>query len=222
MNEKYEDIKTLIKDSNSIKLNIENVINKNYILSNHDLVAIVGELSCILNKVTEILAELDTRLVKSCDTKSYDKFLSAEDIDPENDAKLAKEYEDTQPNLAEVKATDVYNATVSILDELGMPAHLSGYVYMISAVKRLFYKAPNANHQLTTTLYPAIAKEFNSTPTRVERAIRHIIEVTFSNMDEETLKKYFGASVPKSKGRPTNAHFIYTITKIIRRELCGF
>lgn len=221
MNEKYEDIKTLIKDSNSIKLNIENVINKNYILSNHDLVAIVGELSCILNKVTEILAELDTRLVKSCDTKSYDKFLSAEDIDPENDT-ANNEIQDMGVQAHEIKAIDVYNATVSLLDELGMPAHLSGYVYVISAVKRLFYKGPNANHQLTTTLYPAIAKEFNSTPTRVERAIRHIIEVTFKNIDEETWKKYFGASVPKDKGRPTNAHFIYTITKIVRRELCGF
>ena len=102
-------------------------------------------------------------------------------------------------------------ATVTeIIHEIGVPAHIKGYQYLREAII-LTVEDMDVITAVTKVLYPAVAKSFNTTPSRVERAIRHAIEVAWDRGDLETLQKYFGYTVSNTKGKPTNSEFIAMI-----------
>ncbi len=108
----------------------------------------------------------------------------------------------------EVKISD-------ILHQIGVPAHIKGYRYIRRAVM-MAIKDPSAIHSITKILYPRIAEQFETTPSRVERAIRHAIEVAWSRGDIDTLNSYFSYTVHNSKGKPTNSEFIALISDTLR------
>ena len=95
----------------------------------------------------------------------------------------------------------------SIIHEIGVPAHIKGYQYLREAII-LAVKDMDVINAITKVLYPQVAKTFATTPSRVERAIRHAIEVAWDRGDLETLQKYFGYTVSNSKGKPSNSEFI--------------
>ena len=97
-----------------------------------------------------------------------------------------------------------------IIHEIGVPAHIKGYQYLREAIC-LTVNDMDAINAVTKVLYPAVAKKFNTTPSRVERAIRHAIEVAWDRGDLETLQKFFGYTVSNIKGKPTNSEFIAMI-----------
>lgn len=102
------------------------------------------------------------------------------------------------------------------LHELGVPAHIKGYKYLREAIK-LGIDDTSILERVTKTLYPTVAKKFDTTPSRVERAIRHAIEVVWSKHgDVDYMEKYFGFSVDPNKGKPTNSEFIATLVDWIR------
>ena len=97
-----------------------------------------------------------------------------------------------------------------IIHEIGVPAHIKGYKYLRESI----IMTVNDNEVIngvTKILYPAVAKRYATTPSRVERAIRHAIEVAWDRGDIETLQKYFGYTVSNLKGKPTNSEFIAMI-----------
>ena len=98
----------------------------------------------------------------------------------------------------------------SIIHEIGVPAHIKGYQYLREAI-RLAVEDMEVINAVTKVLYPTVAKKFGTTPSRVERAIRHAIEVAWDRGDLETLQKYFGYTVSNAKGKPTNSEFIAMI-----------
>ncbi len=98
----------------------------------------------------------------------------------------------------------------SIIHEIGVPAHIKGYQYLREAI-RLAVEDMDVINTVTKVLYPTVAKRFGTTPSRVERAIRHAIEVAWDRGDLETLQKYFGYTVSNAKGKPTNSEFIAMI-----------
>ena len=98
----------------------------------------------------------------------------------------------------------------AILHEVGVPAHIKGYQYVREAII-IVVQNMDAINAVTKVLYPEVAKRFNTTPSRVERAIRHAIEVAWDRGDLDTLQKYFGFTVSNSKGKPTNSEFIAMI-----------
>lgn len=103
-------------------------------------------------------------------------------------------------------------ATVTeIIHEIGIPAHIKGYQYLREAII-LTINDMDIINAVTKVLYPAVAKKFNTTPSRVERAIRHAIEVAWDRGDLETLQKFFGYTVSNIKGKPTNSEFIAMIS----------
>lgn len=103
----------------------------------------------------------------------------------------------------------------NIFHELGMPAHIKGYEYLRYAVLRVIENR-ELLHSVTKELYPMTAKAFNSKPSRVERAIRHAIEVAWSRGDADNISKLFGCTVLSSRGKPTNSEFLAMIAdKII-------
>ena len=97
-----------------------------------------------------------------------------------------------------------------IIHEIGVPAHIKGYQYLREAII-LTINDMDIINAVTKVLYPEVARKFGTTPSRVERAIRHAIEVAWDRGDLETLQKYFGYTVSNTKGKPTNSEFIAMI-----------
>ena len=106
----------------------------------------------------------------------------------------------------------------AIIHEIGVPAHIKGYQYLREAISLTVADMEIIN-AVTKVLYPAVAKKFNTTASRVERAIRHAIEVAWDRGDLETLQKYFGYTVSNAKGKPTNSEFIAMIADRISLEM---
>ena len=97
-----------------------------------------------------------------------------------------------------------------VIHEIGVPAHIKGYQYLREAII-LTINDMDIINSVTKVLYPTVAKKFGTTPSRVERAIRHAIEVAWDRGDLETLQKFFGYTVSNVKGKPTNSEFIAMI-----------
>ena len=110
----------------------------------------------------------------------------------------------------ESKARDLERQITAIIHEIGVPAHIKGYQYLREAIS-LSVADMEVINAVTKVLYPAVAKKFGTTASRVERAIRHAIEVAWDRGDLETLQKYFGYTVSNAKGKPTNREFIAMI-----------
>ncbi len=97
-----------------------------------------------------------------------------------------------------------------IIHEIGVPAHIKGYQYLREAII-LTIRDMDMINAVTKVLYPEVARRFSTTPSRVERAIRHAIEVAWDRGDIEVLQKFFGYTVSNIKGKPTNSEFIAMI-----------
>lgn len=105
-----------------------------------------------------------------------------------------------------------------IMRQIGVPAHIKGYHYLRSSIKL----SVNDNEMLssvTKLLYPTVAKEYNTTASRVERAIRHAIEVAWDRGDVDVLSSYFGYTIQSQRGKPTNSEFIAMITDKIKLSM---
>lgn len=105
----------------------------------------------------------------------------------------------------------------SIISEIGIPAHVKGYHYVRAAII-LAIQTPESINAITKIIYPLIAKKYLTSPSRVERAIRHAIEVAWDRGNVETLNKIFGYSINEKKGKPTNSEFIAMIADQLRLE----
>ena len=103
----------------------------------------------------------------------------------------------------------------NMIHEIGVPAHIKGYQYLREAIM-MSVEDPGMISSITKILYPTIAKRFQTTPSRVERAIRHAIEVAWSRGRMETLDALFGYTIDTGKGKPTNSEFIALIADRIR------
>jgi two-component system response regulator (stage 0 sporulation protein A) len=106
----------------------------------------------------------------------------------------------------------------NVMHEIGVPAHIKGYQYLRDAIM-MVVKDLDVINSITKQLYPSIAKEYNTTPSRVERAIRHAIEVAWSRGQVEAIDALFGYTVNIGKGKPTNSEFIAMIADKLRLEL---
>jgi two-component system response regulator (stage 0 sporulation protein A) len=105
----------------------------------------------------------------------------------------------------------------SIIHEIGVPAHIKGYQYLRDAII-LSVNDMEMLNSITKILYPTIARKHQTTPSRVERAIRHAIEVAWSRGKMDTIDALFGYTVSTGKGKPTNSEFIALIADKIRLE----
>lgn len=105
----------------------------------------------------------------------------------------------------------------NIIHEIGVPAHIKGYMYLRKAISMVVYDVELLS-AVTKELYPAIAKEYNTTASRVERAIRHAIEVAWSRGEVETINNIFGYTINNGKGKPTNSEFIAMVADKLRLE----
>lgn len=110
---------------------------------------------------------------------------------------------------------DLAVTITEILHQIGVPAHIKGYRYVREAI-RLTVENPEMLNSVTKILYPTVAKNFKSTSSRVERAIRHGIETAWDRGDVDVLNSYFGYTIQNERGKPTNSEFIAMIADDIR------
>ena len=135
---------------------------------------------------------------------------------------LVKRIRNLNSNLKTKKKNNNNEVTLEgritkMIQEIGIPAHIKGYHYIRTGI---FFCVKNDSllSSVTKILYPKIAKFYNSTPSRVERAIRHAIEVAWDRGDVEVLNSYFGYTINGNKGKPTNSEFIAMLSDKIKLE----
>ena len=121
-----------------------------------------------------------------------------------------KKNTETKPDI-EVMVTE-------IIHQVGVPAHIKGYSYLRESIM-LVVENPDIINSVTKELYPTVAKKFSTTSSRVERAIRHAIEVAWDRGDLDVLNSYFGYTVNNGRGKPTNSEFIAMIGDKLRLQL---
>lgn len=102
-----------------------------------------------------------------------------------------------------------------MIHQIGVPAHIKGYQYLRTAILMAISDKEVIN-AVTKILYPTVAKQYQTTSSRVERAIRHAIEVAWDRGDVDTLNSFFGYTVQTDKGKPTNSEFIAMIADNLR------
>ena len=120
------------------------------------------------------------------------------------------------------KSINIFNNNLQIsiskmLHSLGMPSHIKGYQYIREAIT-MVYVNPEIIGAITKELYPELAEKFDTTVSRVERAIRHAIEVSWNRGDWDLMEEIFGHSVDIDKAKPTNSEFIVTVADKLRLE----
>lgn len=115
------------------------------------------------------------------------------------------------------ESRDLESDVTNIIHEIGVPAHIKGYQYLRDAIM-MSVEDMEALNSVTKVLYPTIAKKHETTPSRVERAIRHAIEVAWSRGKMDTIDELFGYTVNNGKGKPTNSEFVALISDKIRLE----
>jgi two-component system, response regulator, stage 0 sporulation protein A len=117
----------------------------------------------------------------------------------------------------EQKPKNLDASITSIIHEIGVPAHIKGYLYLREAIS-MVYNDIELLGSITKVLYPDIAKKYNTTASRVERAIRHAIEVAWSRGNIDSISSLFGYTVSMSKAKPTNSEFIAMVADKLRLE----
>lgn len=110
---------------------------------------------------------------------------------------------------------DIETQVTRIIHQIGVPAHIKGYQYLRTAILMTISDNDVIN-SVTKILYPSVAKKYQTTTSRVERAIRHAIEVAWDRGDVDTLNSYFGYTIQNSRGKPTNSEFIAMIADNLR------
>lgn len=197
-------------------LGVLNKINNDRSLKKHPAFIVISAIG--QEKITEDAFNLgaDYYIMKPFDNDmviGQIKLIRDRSMQKTNDAKKANAYEKYQ----EPTQRDLEADVTDIIHEIGVPAHIKGYQYLREAIM-MSVKEIDMLNSITKILYPTIAKKYQTTPSRVERAIRHAIEVAWSRGKMDTIDELFGYTINNGKGKPTNSEFIALIADKIRLE----
>lgn len=128
--------------------------------------------------------------------------------------------ENPRQPVAHKDSNNIETLVTNVIHEIGVPTHIKGYQYLREAII-IAVGDMDVINAITKVLYPQVAKTFQTTPSRVERAIRHAIEVAWDRGDLDTLQRFFGYTVSNTKGKPTNSEFIALIADKLQLQLKG-
>ncbi len=164
----------------------------------------------ITDYVASAAANLGVRylMLKPCDTSALVERL--EEIRGGESLRM--------PTARRAGQQNIETMVTNIIHEIGVPAHIKGYQYLREAII-IAVEDMDVINAITKILYPQVAKTFQTTPSRVERAIRHAIEVAWDRGDLDTLQKFFGYTVSNTKGKPTNSEFIALIADKLQLQM---
>ena len=183
---------SVLEDMQTLNINKKVVVLTSY--NTHDMIKKVSELGIdyFILKPFE-LSELEKRILQAVDSKK------------------------TNNRTIDVYRNNLQISITKILHELGVPSHIKGYQYIREGIS-IIYENPEVIGGITKELYPDIASKFETTVSRVERAIRHAIEVSWNRGNWDLMEEIFGHSVDIDKAKPTNSEFIVTVADKLRLE----
>lgn len=216
----------------TIKMNNPNVIILDLMLPNKDGIAVMDEVNQLGNKGYKFIVRGNTSQIKFaeaiCKGKMPNIFVNmitdnTKEIEIGKEVMLtarsklrdvkvyqSEDISETEQNKLEVMVTE-------IIHEIGVPAHIKGYQYLRSSIM-MAVQDMDILDSITKQLYPSIAKQYDTTPSRVERAIRHAIEVAWGRGKTDTINELFGYSMNNGRTKPTNSEFIALIADKIRLD----
>ena len=190
-------------------------------MSNNDVIYVMQSVSKLENKPKFIItSHWNNNFIENEIMSNGASYLM---VKPFQTSELIKRVKSLVTNIENTK-TKLKNKTESIkkkitrmIQEIGVPAHVKGYHYIRTGIK---YCVENdaVLSSVTKILYPRIAEKYRTTPSRVERAIRHAIEIAWDRGDVDVLNSYFGFTINGSKGKPTNSEFIAMLADKIKLE----
>ena len=174
--------------------------------------AVLATSGFITDYVASAAANLGVQylMLKPCDMTALTERL--EELRGGQNARTVSPAQDGKPSIEAM--------VTSIIHEIGVPAHIKGYQYLREAII-IAVNDMDVINAITKVLYPQVAKAFQTTPSRVERAIRHPIQVAWDRGDLDTLQRFFGYTVSNTKGKPTNSEFIALIADKLQLQLKG-
>lgn len=153
-----------------------------------------------------------------CLLKPLDYGSLAEHIDSLTKAPNSAPATKSDANAIADAMPDIETQVTKIIHQIGVPAHIKGYQYLRTAILMTIRDSDIIN-SVTKVLYPSVAKKYSTTTSRVERAIRHAIEVAWDRGDVDTLNSYFGYTIQNTRGKPTNSEFIAMIADSLRLKM---
>ncbi len=217
-----------LKVLSKIKSENPDVLIADVFMPNIDILGILDELSKTEQKSRPLVMALSSyanpRLEKEIlEAGATYYFIKPFDINimAERIIKLSGWQSEKTPLMVDkscVTDSDLEVMVTDIIHQIGVPAHIKGYHYLREAII-LSIKNSEIINSVTKLLYPTVAKKYSTTPSRVERAIRHAIEVAWDRGDIDVLNGYFGYTIQVERGKPTNSEFIAMISDKMRLKL---
>lgn len=186
-------------------------------LGSYDAIMLLEEVKLNIKKepLFVIISEYENNFLKRQAIENGAAYFVSKPIDLDNFTRIIK-------NLAEKlpcqRSNDIEIMVTDLIRSVGIPAHIKGYQYLRTAIINSVYD-PSLIEGVTKLLYPSVAAKHNSTPSRVERAIRHSIDIAWERGDRAVIAKYFGSGSNNYPFKPTNSEFIALFTDMIRLKL---
>lgn len=205
------------------QINNYDVILLDLIMPHKDGISVLKDLKSekinIFNKIIIATSYNDPKTIRKISEYGVSYFV----LKPFEMRDLSEKIKDTcnteneQSKVIDFKHGDLKISITHILHELGIPSHIKGYQYIREAID-IIYNNPDVIGGITKELYPELAQKFDTTVSRVERAIRHAIEVSWNRGSWDLMEEIFGHSVDIDKAKPTNSEFIVTIADKLKLE----
>ena len=196
------------------------VIILDLIMPNKDGIYVLEEMKKrgIKEKVIVLTSYNASNVIKEVSSYGVSYFM----LKPFDNIELEKRVLDLFKKEEETKTVDFYHSNIQVsitkmLHELGIPYHIKGYQYLREAITVIFER-PETIGGITKELYPELANKFDTTVSRVERAIRHAIEVSWNRGNIDLMEEIFGHSVDIDKAKPTNSEFVVTLADKLRLD----
>lgn len=221
------DVSAITKDGNEVLENIKNkmpdVVIMDAFMPGLDAVGVLDNLSKLkVNKpITVVMSSVDNDNLENELISNGADYYVIKPFDMETFAqRILKLLERNSTDTVSAKSSERELEIIisDVMRQIGVPAHIKGYQYLRQSII-LSIHDPELMHAVTKVLYPTVAKQNKTTASRVERAIRHAIEVAWDRGDVDVLSSYFGYTIQNSRGKPTNSEFIAMISDKLRLDL---
>ena len=224
--------KCLVEEACNGEIALQSLLNQKYDVAIIDVwLSMIDGISVIRHakeKLTNncpififVTASSNPKLLMEANRAGADMCLS-KPYTPSNIVEHVRSLAETQIDTFEekngVSTPDIETQVTKIIHQIGVPAHIKGYQYLRTAIMMTVLDNDIIN-SVTKVLYPSVAKQYDTTTSRVERAIRHAIEVAWDRGDLDTLNSFFGYTVQNSRGKPTNSEFIAMIADNLRLKI---
>lgn len=203
----------------SIRNDQPEIVIMDAVMTHYDAVEVMNKLRALGGKMPHfiITSAYDNAFLERQVVEAGASYFVQRPFDNEMMLKRAQRLLGGEADSEKKEDRDLEMIVTEVIHQLGVPAHIKGYHYLREAIL-LSIDDQELMESITKRLYPTVAKSFNTTSSRVERAIRHAIEIAWDRGNLDTLNSFFGYTVNTCKGKPTNSEFIALITDKLRLQ----